>query len=119
MAYAIVSSRERIMFAHILQLFLIVSQCLLMFSRFHHRPTDDNQIPTSGLYIRLADPREEPPKVFGLHLRTNLPRSVSRCRGNCGKTILPEQGGMLIKPFGITTWTGAKTGADKPKLRYR
>ena len=49
-----------------------------------HRITDDIQIPTSGSYIRFADPREKPPKVFELHLRTNLPRS--RCHGNCGKT---------------------------------
>ena len=28
------------------------------------RITDDNQIPKSGSYIRFADPREKPPKVF-------------------------------------------------------
>ena len=40
------------------------------------RITDDTQIPTSGSYIRFADPREKPPTVFELHLRTNLPRSI-------------------------------------------
>ena len=61
------------------------------------RITDDNQIPTSGSFIRFADPRVKPPKVFELHLRTNLPHSVSRCHVIRGKKILPEQEGMLIK----------------------
>ena len=49
-------------------------------------------------------------------LRTNLPRSVSRCHGNCGQNILPEQEGMLIKSFVTTTWTDGETGAEKSKF---
>ena len=40
------------------------------------RITDDNQIAPIGSYIRFADPSEKPPKLFELHLRTNLPCSV-------------------------------------------
>ena len=64
------------------------------------RITDDNQIPTSGLYIRFADPREKPPKVFKPQLRTHLFRSVSRCRVNCGKKSCQNKEGY---PLGSVT----------------
>ena len=81
------------------------------------RITDDNQIPTSGSYsLDLLIQERNLRKCLNYNLRTNLHRSVSRCHGNCGKTILPEQEGMLIKSFGTTTWTDAKTGAEKSKF---
>ena len=57
------------------------------------RITDDNQIPPTGSYIRFADPRKKPPKVFELHIHTNLPRSVCRCHGNCGKKYFQNKKG--------------------------
>ena len=34
--------------------------------------------------IRFSDPNENRPKVFGLHLRKDVPKLVKKCQGKCG-----------------------------------
>ena len=58
--------------------------------------------------------RENPPKVFCLHLRRLLPKSISRCQGKCGQKI-DEAEWLLVKSFGTSSWTDAKTGAGKSR----
>ena len=62
--------------------------------------------------VRFADPREPPKKTFELHMRKNLPRSVKRCQGRCGKKITPDQPVWIIKSYGVTKWTDKKSGKE-------
>ena len=45
---------------------------------------------------RFSDPREEQVKVFEIHFRDSLPRSIKRCQRMCGKMIKPEDDGLLV-----------------------
>ena len=56
----------------------------------------------------LVPSREEPVQMFELNLRQFLPKTVSRCQGNCGKKIT-QNDGMLIKTYGTTRWIDKKT----------
>ena len=62
----------------------------------------------------LVPSREEPVQMFELNLRQFLPKTVSRCRGNCGKKIT-QNDGMLIKTCGTTRWANKKTGKEMSK----
>ena len=62
----------------------------------------------------LVPSREEPVQMFELNLRQFLPKTMSRCQGNCGKKIT-QNDGMLIKTYGTTRWTNKKTGKEMSK----
>ena len=66
--------------------------------------------------IRFADPRKVPEKQFELHLRNDLPRSIKKCQGMCGKVIKPEDDGLLVRSYGTSTWTDRTTGAERSKF---
>lgn len=66
------------------------------------------------LYLYFYNLREEPPKTFELHLKRMLPKSITRCQGNCGKKI-EEKDVMLIKSYGTTRWTDKKSGKEMTK----
>ena len=52
--------------------------------------------------------------MFELNLRQVLPKTVSRCQGNCRKKIT-ENDGMFIKSYRTTRWTDKKTGKETSK----
>ena len=58
--------------------------------------------------------REEPVQMFELNLRQFLPKTVSRCQGNCGKKIT-QNDGTLIKTYGTTRCSDKKTGKEWSK----
>ena len=58
--------------------------------------------------------RVNPPKAFTLHLRRLLSKSISRCQGKCGKKIDGDDS-LIVKSFGTSTWTDAKTGIEKSR----
>ena len=58
--------------------------------------------------------RENPPKVFTLHLQRLLPKIISRCQGKYGQNKY-EAEWLLVKSFGTSSWTDAKTGAEKSR----
>ena len=41
--------------------------------------------------ISFSDPRATAEKEFELHHHNNLPKSVSKCQGNCGRLIKAEE----------------------------
>ena len=65
--------------------------------------------------IRFADPRRIAPKVFEIHFRQDLPRSIEKCRGNCGVKITPRETGMLVRTYGTTKWTNKQTGKEETR----
>ena len=62
----------------------------------------------------IVPSREEPVQMFELNLRQSLPKTVSRCQGNCGKKIT-QNDGLLIKTYGTTRGTNKKTGKEMSK----
>ena len=56
-----------------------------------------------------------PAKEFELHHRTNLPESVSKYQGNCGRPIKVEEV-MVVRSYGTITWTDKSTGKEKAKF---
>ena len=68
-----------------------------------------------GLPVYLNVPSKEGPvQMFELNLRQVLPKTVSRCQGNCRKKIT-ENDGMFIKSYRTTRWTDKKTGKETSK----
>ena len=65
--------------------------------------------------VRFMDPRKEPETQFELHFRKDLPRLVTKCQGQCGVAIKPDEEGMLVRSYGTSSWTDRKTGASKSK----
>ena len=58
--------------------------------------------------------REEPVQMFKLNLRQFLPKTVSRCQGNCGIKIT-QNDGVLIKAYGTAKWMDKKLGKEMSK----
>ena len=46
---------------------------------------------TTSSTISFRDPQATAEKEFELHHHTNLPKSVSKCQGNCGRPIKVEE----------------------------
>ena len=65
---------------------------------------------------RFFDPREEQEKQFEIHFRIDLPRSIKRCQGMCGKVIKPEEKDMLVRTYGKSSWTDKVTGTERSKF---
>ena len=49
--------------------------------------------------IRFPDPCNDRPKIFELHMKKDLSKSVKRCRGNCGRVISNDDT-ILVKLYG-------------------
>ena len=75
------------------------------------------KVPTSKnkVEIRFADPRKDPPQIFEVHFRKNLPRIIEKCRGGCGVKIKPNDPGMLIRTYSTTRWIHKTTGEEDSK----
>ena len=58
--------------------------------------------------ISFEDPRQIPDTVFELHLREQLPKSITKCRGHCGQAIKINDR-LLVKSYGNSTWRDPKT----------
>ena len=52
--------------------------------------------------ILFNDPNTIPPITYELHLRSHLPRMMSKCQGNCGEKIptSDKEDFLLVKSFG-------------------
>ena len=70
---------------------------------------------TTSSTISFSDLRATAEKEFELHHRTNLPKSVSKCQGNCGRPIKVEEV-MVVQSYGRNTWTDKLTGKEKAKF---
>ena len=70
---------------------------------------------TTSCTISFRDPRATAEKEFELHHRINLPKSVSKCQGNCGRPIKVEEV-MVVRSYGRITWTDKSTGKEKAKF---
>ena len=69
---------------------------------------------TTSSTISFRDPQATAEKEFELHHHTNLPKSVSKCQGNCGRPIKVEEV-MVAWSYGRITWTDKSTGKEKAK----
>ncbi len=65
-------------------------------------------ITISAHNISFEDPRQIPEMVFELHLRDQLPKSITKCRGHCGQAIKINDR-LLVKSYGNSTWRDPKT----------
>ena len=70
---------------------------------------------TTSCTISFRDPRATAEKEFELHHHINLPKSVSKCQGNCGRPIKVEEV-MVMRSYGRITWTDKSTGKEKAKF---
>ena len=64
--------------------------------------------------ISFPDPREGRQKVFELYLRAELPKIVTRCRGNCQEAISRDER-LLVKSIGWSRWRDPKTQEEKSR----
>ena len=62
--------------------------------------------------ISFSDSRATAEKESELHPRTNLPRLVSKCYGNCDRPIKVEKI-MVVRSYGRITRTGKSAGKEK------
>ena len=62
----------------------------------------------------FSDPRIDPPKEFELHLRTKLPKAISKYQGKYGKTISTTNS-LSVRSFGTTSWTDRNTAEYRTK----
>ena len=65
--------------------------------------------------ISFSDPQVTAEKEFELHHCTNLPKSVSKCQGNCGRPIKVEEV-LVERSYGRITWTDKSTGKERQNL---
>ena len=70
---------------------------------------------TTSSTISFRDPAATAEKEFELHDRTNLPKSVSKCQGNCARPIKVEEV-MVVRSYGRITWADKSTGKEKAKF---
>ena len=69
---------------------------------------------SSSLCISFEDPRQGRETIFELHLKSELPKRISRCRGNCHKTIT-QSDRLLVRSYGISSWLDHKTGKERSR----
>ena len=65
--------------------------------------------------LSFCDPREREGKVYELHVRSKLPKSVSKCQGKCGGPIKDEDI-MVIRSYRKVSWTDKATGKEKQRF---
>ena len=49
-------------------------------------------------------------------MRKNVPRSVRKCQGKCGKKITAEDPPMIIRSIGESWWTDKTTGKEMSRV---
>ena len=64
--------------------------------------------------MQINNPDAEVPKSFELHLRKDVPLTVQRCQGNCGKKISKEDF-MVVRSYGTSKWTD-KNGNEQSRF---
>ena len=64
---------------------------------------------SSSQCISFEDPRHIRETIFESHLRSELPKKISGCRGDCHKTITHSDR-LLVRSYGISCWLHQKTG---------
>ena len=64
--------------------------------------------------ISFEDARQGRETIFELHLRSELPKKISRCRGNCHKTIT-QSDRSLVRSYGISSWLDQKIGEQRSR----
>ena len=69
---------------------------------------------SSSQCLSFEDPRHGRETNFKLHLRSGLPKKISRCRGNCHKTIT-QSDRLLVRSYGISSWLDHKTGEERSR----
>ena len=65
--------------------------------------------------ISFSNPRKKPEQEYSFHLRKNLLKLISKCRGRCGKNITPNAI-LIVKTSGKTSWKNKKTGQQREKF---
>ena len=65
--------------------------------------------------ISFSDPQVTAEKEFELHHCTNLPKSISKCQGNCGRPIKVEEV-LVLRSYRRITWTDKSTGKERQNL---
>ena len=69
---------------------------------------------SSSQCISFEDPCQGRETMSELHLRSELPKKITRCRGNCHKTIT-QSDRLLVRSYGISSWFGQKTGEQRSR----
>lgn len=69
---------------------------------------------TQSSSLSFQDAHEETSPESQLHLRKNLPKTISNCQGKCGKAITANEI-PIVKPFGERSWTCRRSGQEKQK----
>ena len=72
---------------------------------------------TISFTISISDPRATAEKEFELHHHTNLPKSVSKCQGNCDRPIKVEEV-MVVRSYGTITWTDKRQNKIRQKTIF-
>ena len=69
---------------------------------------------SSSQCISFEDSHQGRETIFEPHLRSELPKKISRCRWNCGKTIT-QSDPLLVRLYGISSWLDQKTGEQRSR----
>ena len=69
---------------------------------------------SSSQCISFEDLRQGRETTFELHLRSELPKKISRCGGNYHKTIT-QSDRLLVRSYGISSWLDPKTGEERSR----
>ena len=63
---------------------------------------------------RFSDPWVGTPKKFELHLRTKVPKAISKCQGKSWIAISATEA-LIVHSFGNTFWADRNTGKNRTK----
>ena len=69
---------------------------------------------SSSQCISFEDPRQGWETVFELNLRSQLPKKISMCRGNCHNNIT-QSDCLLVRLYGISSWLNRKTDEERSR----
>ena len=69
---------------------------------------------SSSQCISFENPLHGQETIFELYLRSELAKKISRCRGNCQKTIT-QSDRLLVRFYGISSWLNRKTGKQRSR----
>ena len=87
----------------------------IVVDRIEKSTSGNSQHCTTPCTISFRDPRATAEKEFELYHRKHLPKSISKCQGNCGRPIKVEEV-MVVRSYGRITWTDKSTGKEKAKF---
>ena len=87
----------------------------IVVDRIEKSTSGNSQHCTTPCTISFRDPRATAEKEFELYHRKHLPKSISKCQGNCGRPIKVEEV-MVVPSYGRITWTDKSTGKEKAKF---